>query len=146
MIVMSKKKCISCHKPGKFYTRNRGFSDNDISSRCVKCTIRDRDIYRKLHPYKCRKQNRIRTRLYIWKKLYGLSEKEWNDLFIKQGKKCAICGCTKNTSKKFWATDHDHKTKKIRGILCHGCNSSLGGFQDSIRILTSAIKYLKRNK
>ena len=41
--------------------------------------------------------------------------------------------------------DHCHKTKKIRGLLCHTCNSGLGMFKDNIEYLKNAIKYLEVN-
>lgn len=43
------------------------------------------------------------------------------------------------------AIDHDHDTKKIRGLLCHRCNTGIGGFYESIELLQSAIDYLKQN-
>jgi hypothetical protein len=51
---------------------------------------------------------------------------------------CAICG---GDSKRFHM-DHDHKTKKVRGVLCQGCNIALGGFRDNRTSLTAAIDYL----
>jgi hypothetical protein len=64
----------------------------------------------------------------------------------RQKGKCAICKCHYSTFKKRLAIDHDHKTGKIRGLLCHHCNSALGNFRDRICILVSAIKYLEEWK
>lgn len=44
------------------------------------------------------------------------------------------------------ATDHDHKTGKVRGRLCYRCNRAMGAFHDSIRILSKAINYLKKGE
>lgn len=44
------------------------------------------------------------------------------------------------------AVDHCHKTKKVRKLLCHKCNSALGNFEDNVMFLEEAIKYLKENK
>jgi hypothetical protein len=41
------------------------------------------------------------------------------------------------------AVDHDHKTGKVRGLLCHKCNKSIGGLQDSVVLLRKAADYLE---
>lgn len=38
--------------------------------------------------------------------------------------------------------DHNHETKKVRGLLCTNCNAGLGMFKDSIEKLELAIDYL----
>ena len=65
---------------------------------------------------------------------------------------CPICKKTAEESKGKggkglgpWVCDHDHKTKKFRGYLCHNCNRALGGFGDSIDRMLRAIKYLERD-
>jgi Recombination endonuclease VII len=80
---------------------------------------------------------------------YGPDARESFDAAWKlQGGKCAICGLqlnsksTKGDYKTAVALDHDHKTKKFRGILCRHCNFGIGNFRDSIEILSSAVKYL----
>jgi len=81
---------------------------------------------------------------------FGLSLKEFKKLLKKQNNLCAICG-KKETLKLhsktcLLAVDHDHKTNKIRGLLCSRCNLMLGSVKDSIKLLKKAIKYLKRNQ
>jgi len=39
--------------------------------------------------------------------------------------------------------DHDHKTGKVRGILCPRDNTLLGLIQDNPEILKNVLKYLK---
>jgi len=53
---------------------------------------------------------------------------------------CAICGG--GTSKKFLATDHDHKTGEVRGLLCANCNKTLGRFRDDPQRFRNAADYL----
>ena len=35
-------------------------------------------------------------------------------------------------------------TGKVRGLLCHRCNSALGLFKDSDKLLLNAIKYIRK--
>ena len=65
-------------------------------------------------------------------------------LFADQGFRCAACPATTPGSKKGWHLDHNHQTGKVRGILCHHCNVSLGMAKDSIPRLQGLIDYLLR--
>lgn len=92
---------------------------------------------------------RINTRRnYHLNKLYGFSVKQYDELLLKQNYMCAICGSKEANSStaKFFYVDHDHITKKVRGLLCHKCNFGLGQFNDSIELLNNAINYLESNK
>lgn len=55
---------------------------------------------------------------------------------------CFICGITQDKLKRGLCVDHDHKTGKIRGLLCSPCNFILGFAKDEIEILTNAVAYL----
>ena len=71
---------------------------------------------------------------------YGLSEREYNDLIKTHGGICAIC------SEPYpLMIDHDHKSGKVRGLICRRCNTGLGYFKDSTENLENAIKYLLKN-
>ncbi len=41
------------------------------------------------------------------------------------------------------SVDHDHVTGAVRGLLCRRCNTGLGNFDDNIKIVQSALTYLK---
>ncbi|MDQ4026745.1 MAG: endonuclease VII domain-containing protein [Actinomycetota bacterium] len=62
-------------------------------------------------------------------------------LALQQGGKCAICKAGAAVH-----IDHDHKTKRLRGILCFNCNRALGKFHDDPELLRRALAYLKRNR
>jgi hypothetical protein len=72
---------------------------------------------------------------------FNITLEQYNELFYSQNRKCAICEDECKTGRKL-AVDHDHKTGKIRGLLCMNCNNALGKFKDSTDLLTSAISYL----
>jgi len=55
-----------------------------------------------------------------------------------QGSKCAIC---EQPMKKV-CVDHDHKTQKVRGLLCQTCNIAVGLLHDDVNIFINAVGYL----
>jgi len=88
---------------------------------------------------------------YRLSKKFGISLEEYNTMLKKQHGVCAICTKeevikTKKGNFRKLAVDHDHITGKVRGLLCSNCNTSLGGFQDDIKTLEKALKYLKKHK
>ena len=91
------------------------------------------------------RKNPEKRRGYKLKLQYKTTLKEYQRLFELQGGKCAICGQDNSgcKTKKSLCIDHDHKTGKIRGLLCDNCNKGLGCFKDSLESLDLASKYLK---
>lgn len=51
--------------------------------------------------------------------------------------------CFRKEGKFSFHTDHDHKTNKVRGILCHQCNWYLGIIEADINILNRIKNYLE---
>jgi len=77
---------------------------------------------------------------------YGITIDERDRLGEKQGGKCAICGCVPPKVAYHWLhVDHDHKTGKVRGLLCTACNKALGLLKDSAEICHLAGRYLERS-
>lgn len=72
---------------------------------------------------------------------YGMTEAEYEDLLCGQCGVCAICGT--NPEGRL-AVDHNHDTKRVRGLLCRPCNSAIGLLKDSPEILRRAVEYLCR--
>lgn len=75
-----------------------------------------------------------------------ITSDQWNDLFVSQGRRCAICRSDSPRSKKHWHTDHCHETGRVRGILCASCNRGLGAFRDEIVTMEHAIQYLRTHR
>lgn len=59
---------------------------------------------------------------------YGITTPEWEAMFDRQGRVCAICAAA-TSGGSGWHTDHDHQTEGVRGILCANCNLKLGHFE-----------------
>ena len=82
------------------------------------------------------------------KSRYGITRAEYNRILRTQGGVCAICSTPprgldkRGNRERALAVDHDHLTKKIRGLLCVLCNSGLGRFGDNPLLLRRALEYL----
>ena len=83
------------------------------------------------------------TRFYRVK--YNMSRDDRENLIKSQNGQCAICGYFFK-SERHTHIDHCHTTNKIRGILCTHCNVAIGMLKESVDILDSAIKYLKKHQ
>ena len=76
------------------------------------------------------------------KRLYGLTEEQFQTMLSSQDGKCSICGRERSQLVKQLCVDHDHETGKVRGLLCDKCNRGLGFFNDDHELLKKALNYL----
>lgn len=60
-------------------------------------------------------------------KKYNITWKDRMVMWKAQKGRCAICCKHERHFTKRLAVDHDHKTKKVRGLLCFRCNKFLVG-------------------
>ena len=101
---------------------------------------------------------------------YIRGHKGWNNGICprghkKTGQRCILCNQARIRAKKYGITfeealavpercyscgkkrkldaDHNHRTGKFRGWLCHRCNRGLGFFDDNVKMMRKAIKYLE---
>lgn len=137
--------CRSCHtERSKQYREDHPdrILETSRKSRSLPAQKEKAAAREKLNKKTRSKQSRFRT---IERK-YGLKEAEYNTLLEDQDRKCKLCYLveTDNTFGYLYV-DHCHKTGKIRGLLCHSCNSMLGYAKDDITVLTKAIEYLREN-
>ena len=79
---------------------------------------------------------------YSLKRIYGITPEDYNNIFLKQDGKCAICGVHQSEFKRPLVVDHNHITGEIRSLLCNSCNSVIGFSYESIDIMRKAIEYL----
>lgn len=64
---------------------------------------------------------------------------------IAQGGLCAICGNPEQIRKTL-AADHDHETRRPRGLLCSRCNMRLSDEHDEELWLEAALAYVRKYK
>lgn len=75
------------------------------------------------------------------KRKYGITVEEYDAMLARQGGGCGICGSPPSDSISLHI-DHDHRTGRIRGLLCFVCNSSLGELDDP-DLLRAALRYVE---
>lgn len=88
-----------------------------------------------------------RARAYQLEKKFGLTVADYESMLRAQDGKCAICGSESSGRKdrSNFSVDHDHKTNRVRGLLCRGCNTGIGNLRENPDILIRAADYLKAN-
>lgn len=155
------KLCTKCNKekPLTEFNRDRSRKDGYRSS-CRSCSKQSKEYqqkyylknkneilektkeYRKKHPGWYKQQKRIQL---LYK--YNLTLEDYDFMFEGQNGICAICGEPETEISRYGTlsrlcVDHDHKTNRVRGLLCRRCNRVLGNINDNTAILQSAIDYL----
>src|SRR5882672_5643334 len=69
----------------------------------------------------------VKSRKTTLNRLFGISPEQWNKMYDIQNGICVIClhpitRINSKNGKRSASVDHDHKTKRVRGLLCHSCN------------------------
>lgn len=76
------------------------------------------------------------------KRRYGTTLETWSQMLSEQGGVCDIC---KAVPPRGFVVDHDHTTRKLRGLLCSQCNCALGNLKESPAIAESLIRYINKH-
>ena len=86
-------------------------------------------------------------------KKYNITLEEYFEMIADQNFRCVICnillpdnlgpaGTGSSGKRETPIVDYDHKTGKIRGILCRCCNTGIGFFKKNKVSLLAAYLYL----
>ena len=132
-----KKTCTKCliEKPIECFHKRLN-RPSGYKSRCIDCVRNAKKPQR----------SRDYMRKYDLKKSYNMTIEQYDEMLLKQNNCCGICKrhiFEIISTKKFnFCVDHDHKTGRIRGLLCDKCNRGIGLLCDDIDILINAIEYL----
>lgn len=156
------KVCSTCLKEKDekdFYPSVLKRTKKDSKCRCIECekeVRRARGYYKRYHQRHkternqyCREYDRSNPARQHARRhksklaVYGITPDDYDNLYQDQEGCCAICGKHQSGFKRRFGVDHCHKTGRIRGLLCHHCNTALGNLRDDPSLLLSAIEYLE---
>lgn len=73
------------------------------------------------------------------RKDYGITLNEYNEMVLAQNNSCRLCNISPI---KKPVVDHNHTTGKVRGIVCHGCNTLIGFFESRPQAIDNIKQYL----
>src|SRR5215471_5368750 len=73
---------------------------------------------------------------------YGINPEEKHRLWLIQYQCCAVCFEPIDLLGRNSHIDHDHKSRKVRGVLCHHCNIAIGLLREDPILFASAVTYL----
>ena len=92
---------------------------------------------------KYNKQNPIKRKNAMLKYEYGITLDDYNKMFNEQEGKCAICQRHQNELTRTLCVDHNHKTNKVRALLCLTCNTDVSVVENR---LEEMMKYLNKHR
>ncbi len=142
------KYCYSCKRVLELQVFSTTKVRGKIASVCKECA---NDYARKRYQIPKNKEKRHKNyeefkrkrRDEKLKKSFNICLKEYEIVLEKQNFRCKICGITPKKNGKALAVDHDHFTRKIRGLLCNNCNVCVGFLQNNPMIAYKIAEYLQ---
>jgi hypothetical protein len=134
---LKRKRCVSCRAEyeAKYRTTPKGIARK--LSYDARPEVKAHRI-----AYSARPETKARLAKWHLIRAYGITVEEYNRMFFLQNECCAICSI-KLLRNRTTHVDHDHKTGKIRGLLCESCNQALGLFRDDPQRCRNAATYIE---
>ena len=146
------KDCKELFQRSGFYTFTyKKTGKKSRSTRCRQCDLRrvekwkneNRDKYNeKSRKWHNTPKGRLSARNTRLRKEYDISQSDYEAMLKAQGGKCGICG---EKSKYALEIDHDHKTGRVRELLCRVCNCVLGYVEKHSSRIRLCPEYLRKH-
>ena len=142
------KKCTKCKEklPNAAFGKSKREKGGLLCS-CRKCGAPGRKTSSAWRVSEVGKRAVLKYQLYL---KYKLTLEDYDHMLEKQKGVCAVCGKPETCAAHYGgvrrlAVDHDHKTGKVRGLLCALCNQALGCVGDSKERLLQLAIYLEQS-
>ena len=135
--------CIKCvrdyQKTEEYKTVSKKWQQSDSG----------KESFKKYHKTTAGAKRSSRSRL---KTLYNITEYDWIRMYEEQDGKCILPSCNFTHHPRWWEqgmegfhVDHNHKTGKVRGLMCPKHNRNLGSVEKDRQIFYEMIDYLDHN-
>ena len=145
---MKAKVCTKCKrvKPETSFNRDTRNSKEGRRARCKLCE----NIYERARRKQFKKEFPLIAKKqefkYNLKSKYGLTVKEYQQMFETQQGCCAVCGISQSKLSHRLCVEHSHKSGKVRQLTCKTCNHLIDIYETRFYSLKNEIvDYLERN-
>lgn len=112
---------------------------------CQRCQQEFSWIHRRASTYprtlcdSCQEPRQIEWAFEYGLKQLGLTVSDYNELLQDQDGRCGVCERTESINSvtkdvERFCVDHEHATGRVRGLLCRGCNWSMGLHESGYRV------------
>jgi hypothetical protein len=144
-------RCRICHRSSANTKRNenREWFNEKLAKKRAEDPEKWEEIFKKAHKTF---RDKYGSQWSLKKVCYerGITLEDYQKMLKKQDDKCIICfqpetrisGRTNMPMRL--VIDHCHKTNKVRGLLCHSCNTAIGKFRDDPCVIVRAARYVKQ--
>jgi hypothetical protein len=116
-------------------------------TKCHACLKRE---WREQNPEKQAQRAEAESQSLNHIRKYGVTADWYEQKVREQGGLCAICGKTESAKHRGklvrLSVDHNHKTRKPRGLLCAACNRAIGLMKEDPQRLEAAARYLRQHQ
>lgn len=139
------KKCSRCKEEKDLSLFNvDNHAKTGFRSHCKSCVrvyqIENRERYnagQRRWRFNHKEQNKSTWRKYT----YGITTDDYNNMLKSQDGKCAICRHAPLPGKELHI-DHNHRTDRVRGLLCQKCNVYIGMIHENKETVKRMFSYL----
>src|SRR5262249_5815458 len=143
------KKCAQCSRWKQLDGFHRFEASPDGRQRvCKECSAKQAKSYRDTPSGRAARRKAART--FNLRSRYGLSRDEFAAMHAAQSGVCAICKKPEWTMRlstvRRLGVDHDHRTNRVRELLCVTCNQGIARFYDDPELLEAAAAYLRKHR
>ena len=156
------KRCSKCKRKLSLdmFWKDKNYRDG-LCLQCKKCKIATRKKWIKSkggkriikcwsEKYYHSEKGKVCRRNHYLQRNYNITLEQYDELLEQQNGVCAICKNPETAKNQFGvlrlAVDHNHKTRKVRGLLCQRCNFVIGHSYEDVSILLEAAIYIEKNR